>query len=113
MKTTNTLVKVGTLSMIVLVGGCASMTGAVPPSRANAEATAPNTRLRSSAPVSANVVEAAQRALARYGYDPGPADGIYNTSTKDAVVQFQQSRGIRTTGELDSQTVAALGINVR
>jgi len=25
-------------------------------------------------------------------------------------MQFQQSRGIRTTGELDSQTVAALGI---
>ena len=109
MKSPKMLVTVGTLSMIVLVGGCA-MTGAVPPSRANGEATAPNSRLRSSAPVDTTVVTAAQRALSRYGYDPGPADGVFNTSTKDAVLQFQQARGMRQTGELDSQTVAALGI---
>ena len=36
--------------------------------------------------------------------------GTFNPSTKDAVQQFQEARGIRATGELDSQTVAALGI---
>ena len=111
MKSPNTLVKAGTLSLLVLIGGCANWgTGVVPPSRANGEATAPNTRLRSSAPVDANIVLSAQMALSRYGYDPGPADGTFNPSTKDAVVQFQQARGIRTTGELDSQTMSALGI---
>ena len=79
-------------------------------SRANGEATAPNTRLRSSAPVDTNVVVAAQRALSRYGYDPGPADGMFNPSTRDAVLQFQSARGMKSTGELDSQTLAALGI---
>ena len=111
MKSPHTLVKAGTLSILVLIGGCASWgTGVVPPSRANGEATAPNTRLRSSAPVDANVVLAAQVALSRYGYDPGPANGTLNPSTKEAVLQFQEARGIRTTGELDSQTAAALGI---
>ena len=111
MKSSQTLVKVGALSALVLIGGCAQWgTGVVPPSRANGEATAPNTRLRSSAPVDTNVVTAAQRALSRYGYDPGPADGAFNSSTKDAVLQFQQARGMRQTGELDSQTLAALGI---
>jgi len=37
-------------------------------------------------------------------------DGTFTPSTKEAVLQFQQARGIKTTGELDSQTVAALGI---
>jgi len=111
MKSAQTLVKAGALSMLVLIGGCAAWgTGSVPPSRANGEATAPNTRLRSSAPVDANVVRAAQTALSRYGYDPGPVDGTFTPSTKDAVLQFQHARGIRATGELDSQTVAALGI---
>jgi len=111
MKSPHTLVKAGALSMVVLIGGCAAWgTGVVPPSRANGEATAPNTRLRSSAPVATNVVLAAQTALSRYGYDPGPMDGTFTPSTKEAVLQFQQARGIKTTGELDSQTVAALGI---
>jgi len=111
MKSPHTLVRAGTLSLVVLVGGCAAWgTGVVPPSRANGEATAPNTRLRSSAPVATNVVVAAQTALSRYGYDPGPADGRFTSSTKEAVLQFQQARGIRATGELDSQTVAALGL---
>jgi peptidoglycan hydrolase-like protein with peptidoglycan-binding domain len=56
------------------------------------------------------VVVAAQTALSRYGYDPGPADGRFTSSTKEALQQFQQARGIRATGELDSQTVAALGL---
>src|SRR4030095_2101658 len=72
MKSPNTLVKAGTLSMLVLIGGCANWgPGVVPPSRANGEATAPNTRLRSSAPVDTNVVLAAKRAPCRSGYDPG------------------------------------------
>ena len=111
MKCAHTLVTASALSMLVLIGGCAAWgTGAVPPSRANGEATAPNTRLRSSAPVDTDTVRAAQTALSRYGYDPGPVDGTFTSSTKEAVMQFQQSRGIRTTGELDSQTVSALGI---
>jgi peptidoglycan hydrolase-like protein with peptidoglycan-binding domain len=109
MKASRNLVYAGAVSVVVLVAGCA-MTGAVPPSRANGEATAPNTRLRSSAPVDTNVVVAAQRALVRYGYDPGQTDGVYTASTKEAVMQFQQARGLRQTGELDSQTVSALGV---
>lgn len=113
MKSSNRLVQAGAASMIVLVAGCASMTGVVPPSRANGEATAPNSRLRSSAPVDTSVVQAAQIALSRHGYDPGPANGTFSSSTKDAVLQFQQARGLRATGELDSQTVAALGVASR
>ena len=111
MKSSRTLVNTACLATLVALGGCAAWgTGVVPHTRANGEATAPNTRLRSSAPVDPNIVVSAQRALSRHGYDPGPADGTFSPSTRDAVLQFQQARGIRATGELDSQTIAALGV---
>jgi peptidoglycan hydrolase-like protein with peptidoglycan-binding domain len=111
MNTSRTLVNTACLAVLVALGGCAAWgTGVVPQTRANGDATAPNSRLRSSAPVDPNIVVSAQRALSRYGYDPGPADGMFNASTRDAVLQFQRARGIRATGELDSQTVAALGV---
>ena len=112
MRPVHTLALSGALSAAVLLSGCAGWgTGVVPQTRANGDATAPNTRLRSSAPVDTSLVEAAQRALSRFGYDPGPADGSFNASTRDAVLQFQAARGMKATGELDSQTVAALGIS--
>ncbi len=33
-----------------------------------------------------------------------PIDGIWNTATRDALMKFQQSRGLRTTGTVDRAT---------
>jgi peptidoglycan hydrolase-like protein with peptidoglycan-binding domain len=56
------------------------------------------------------LVEQAQTKLATMGYKPGPANGIENKETKDAVKRFQKSQRLDATGHLDTQTLAALNI---
>jgi len=50
-----------------------------------------------------------QTALQKRGVDPGPIDGIYGPLTKEAVRTFQSRFGMKPTGELDNQTLFALG----
>ena len=124
----------GAAALILLAAGCAQMrapdgnqtsyaTGsyrmpskqaqvaqAPGPARANGDATAADSRTRTNAPVEANKVTAAQQALARAGYNPGNATGTMDAPTHDAVVQFQRAHGLRATGDLDSQTMSALGL---
>lgn len=49
-----------------------------------------------------------QRALARAGFDPGPADGKAGKKTKSAIRQFQRSNGLGADGVVGSRTWAAL-----
>jgi peptidoglycan hydrolase-like protein with peptidoglycan-binding domain len=88
----------------------AAATVAQAPAQANSAATAPDSRTRSSAPVDTTKVQAAQQALARAGYNPGNATGNFDAPTHDAVAQFQQARGLKATGDLDSATMSALGL---
>src|SRR5215208_321005 len=39
-----------------------------------------------------------QEALKALGYDPGPIDGVFGTTTETAVKAFQQARGITADG---------------
>jgi peptidoglycan hydrolase-like protein with peptidoglycan-binding domain len=50
-----------------------------------------------------------QHALHDKGFDPGPADGILGARTKGAVRDFQDRYGIKASGDLDNQTLYALG----
>ena len=61
---------------------------------------------------SADRVRAAQQALARLNYYQGPANGLLDDDTRNALFQFQVDRGLRGTGNLDGRTAQALGINV-
>ena len=54
------------------------------------------------------VVRDAQRALARIGYNPGPANGVMGPATMDAVRAFQRSNDLPETGLLDARTRRAL-----
>lgn len=54
-------------------------------------------------------VRKAQQALNDKGHDAGPVDGIMGERTRSAVKEFQQAEGLPASGELDTQTVAALG----
>lgn len=78
--------------------------------RANGDATAHDSRVRTEAPVNQGTVVAAQQALAKAGYNPGSADGSMGPSTHQALSEFQRARGLRQTGELDPQTLSALGV---
>ena len=51
---------------------------------------------------------AAQRELARLGFDPGPIDGYMGARTREAVRAFQKSRGLAQDGILGPVTMGAL-----
>ncbi len=53
-------------------------------------------------------VAAAQRALKQAGFDPGSADGMMGTRTRQALRDYQQSKGLKVTGNLDDETRQAL-----
>lgn len=53
-------------------------------------------------------VTALQQALKIKGYFKKPIDGIYGTSTFDAVTAFQKARGIKADGEAGFDTIKAL-----
>ena len=56
----------------------------------------------------ADLVKKIQTLLAEQGFDPGPADGVAGSRTRDAVKAYQRENGIAQTGRIDGATVAAL-----
>lgn len=58
-----------------------------------------------------STVRSAQQALKDKGYDPGAADGKLGPRTQSALRKFQQSQGLSQSGDLDQQTLSALGIS--
>lgn len=55
-----------------------------------------------------NRVAAVQRALSRYGFGQIRANGVMTRETKMALDRFQRDRGLRVTGQISDETVAAL-----
>lgn len=51
-----------------------------------------------------------QRSLNQKGYGVGAVDGVFGQSTRDAVARFQRDNSLPDTGQVDRQTLAALGI---
>jgi peptidoglycan hydrolase-like protein with peptidoglycan-binding domain len=49
-----------------------------------------------------------QQTLARAGYNPGTADGIFGANTKRAVVAFQRAQGLAADGIVGNNTGRAL-----
>ena len=62
------------------------------------------------ADVTSYTIREIQRALSAKGYDPGPIDNVLGAQTKSALQQFQRDYGLPV-GQLDLQTLAALGIS--
>jgi TPR repeat protein len=58
-------------------------------------------------------VVAAQEALVRLGYDPGPVDGVWGPSTASAVGGFQRDHDLRCSRELNGPTCDALLGSIR
>jgi peptidoglycan hydrolase-like protein with peptidoglycan-binding domain len=49
-------------------------------------------------------IQVAQAHLQAFGFDPGPADGLYTTQTQAAVRAYQARYGLLVTGLLDYAT---------
>lgn len=56
------------------------------------------------------LVRDVQRTLGSRGYDPGAVDGIYGGGTESALRRFQRDQNLTSSGQIDSQTLAALGL---
>lgn len=69
---------------------------------------APSARNAAAAP--SPLVRSAQQSLNDKGFDAGAADGQWGPKTEEAVRSFQNAKGLPASGQLDSQTIAALGI---
>jgi peptidoglycan hydrolase-like protein with peptidoglycan-binding domain len=52
----------------------------------------------------------AQERLRRFGYEPGPIDGIMRFETASALRAFQRAQGLSVTGRTNPETLATLGI---
>jgi peptidoglycan hydrolase-like protein with peptidoglycan-binding domain len=51
-----------------------------------------------------------QETLRELGFDAGPPNGDFGAKTQAALAQFQLSRTIPASGQLDDQTLAELGV---
>lgn len=60
-------------------------------------------------PYSGLIIEV-QEKLHELGFDAGPADGDFNEKTQAALAQFQLSRVIPASGQLDDLTLQELGV---
>lgn len=53
-----------------------------------------------------------QQKLIELGFDPGNANGSFDSSTKAAVIAFQQSKGLSLDGKAGKDTLSALGLDL-
>jgi len=60
---------------------------------------------------SPDLVRSAQQSLNDKGYNVGAVDGQLGPATRTALTRFQQAQGLAQTGDLDSQTLSALGVS--
>jgi peptidoglycan hydrolase-like protein with peptidoglycan-binding domain len=51
-----------------------------------------------------------QEKLREAGFDAGPPNGDFGAKTQAALTQFQLSRSVPASGQLDDQTLAELGV---
>jgi peptidoglycan hydrolase-like protein with peptidoglycan-binding domain len=55
------------------------------------------------------IIRKVQATLEAKGFDPGPIDGVAGPRTKAAVRKYQDHFVIKASGEIDNQTLFALG----
>jgi len=53
-------------------------------------------------------IRAVQQALALYAYGPVGETGVYDLQTRDALMHFQEARGLTPNGQMDERTLREL-----
>lgn len=56
-------------------------------------------------------IEQVQRTLDQKGFKSGHVDGVMGSETESALRSFQQQQKLQQTGQIDRQTLSALGLN--
>ena len=55
-------------------------------------------------------VKKTQQILTDLGYQPGLADGLFGSKTRQALMQYQEDNSLPKTGQIDKATAKALGV---
>jgi hypothetical protein len=58
-----------------------------------------------------SIIVAAQERLARQGYYRGETHGVLSAEMQKALRRYQSTNGLRQTGQLDSDTLAVMGLS--
>jgi len=58
-----------------------------------------------------SIVLEVQVALQNAGYDPGPTDGVFGPSTREAISRYQRDQGLEVTGSITDPVLQALGLD--
>ena len=58
----------------------------------------------------ASLVPRPLRGIAREGYYRGQIDGVFGSETRAAIAEYQSNHGLRVTGALTNETLAAMGL---
>jgi peptidoglycan hydrolase-like protein with peptidoglycan-binding domain len=82
-----------------------------PPTRAEMQTDQQDQSGQALSNASADEIAQAQQALNEKGFRAGKPDGKMGRQTTMALKRFQQKQGLESSGELDNQTAAALGIS--
>jgi hypothetical protein len=61
--------------------------------------------------LSRDEIRQVQTMLNQKGFNVGEPDGVLGERTRAALMQFQQRQGFHATGQIDQQTMAALGVS--
>src|SRR5262249_37244872 len=69
-------------------------------------------RSGATASISVEEIREVQQVLVREGFDV-EVDGRLGPKTRQALISFQRKNGLQASGQIDSQTVAKLGVNGR
>jgi peptidoglycan hydrolase-like protein with peptidoglycan-binding domain len=57
----------------------------------------------------ADQIRQLQQSLNEHGFNAGEVDGVFGARTREALKKFQSQAGLPATGELDAQTLTAVG----
>lgn len=98
--------------LVIVTIAAASLLGAATlpaASQDNQSAAIKNLNMSAVPDLNRDAVRKVQAALGAKSFDPGPIDGIIGPRTRAAVRKYQDHFGIKATGEIDNQTLFALG----
>jgi len=95
---------------IVLLVFPASALAAGPFTSLHPEAHLPDAVEQASADRFTDYITQIQEKLRELGFDAGPVNGDFGAKTQAALAQFQLSRTIPASGQLDDETLNALGV---
>jgi peptidoglycan hydrolase-like protein with peptidoglycan-binding domain len=101
---------IATIAAVALpVLAAVSATGLLAQSSAGGQRAAADVNMEAVPALTPDSVRQVQQALQKKGINPGPIDGVFGPLTKEAVRSFQDRYGIKASGDVDNQTLFALG----